>query len=117
MTPESFGIGYSGDWGAKDALLAGGDCWYSVVAGLLPKPALALTRAAQAGNPTEAGRLDRSFAPLWAMFREFGSSRVMFAIAETLGLGPVTPPPPILPLGSAARNRVETALHPLLQAT
>ncbi|EPX75705.1 Dihydrodipicolinate synthase [Salipiger mucosus DSM 16094] len=50
MTPADFAIGYSGDWGAKDALLAGGACWYSVVAGLLPEPALALTRAAQAGH-------------------------------------------------------------------
>ena len=50
MTPDGFAMGYSGDWGAKDALLAGGDCWYSVVAGLLPEPALALTRAAQAGK-------------------------------------------------------------------
>lgn len=48
MTPEGFVIGYSGDWGAKDALLAGGDCWYSVVVGLLPELALALARAAQA---------------------------------------------------------------------
>lgn len=117
MTPESFGIGYSGDWGAKDALLAGGDCWYSVVAGILPEPALALTRAAQAGNATEAERIDNAFAPLWTLFREFGSFRVMFAIAETLGLGPVTPPRPILPLGSPARDRVETALHSLLRAT
>jgi 4-hydroxy-tetrahydrodipicolinate synthase len=117
MTPESFGIGYSGDWGAKDALLAGGDCWYSVVAGLLPEPALALTRAAQAGNATEAERIDNAFAPLWTLFREFGSFRVMFAIAETLDLGPITPPRPILSLGLAARDRVEMALHSLLRGT
>jgi len=116
MTPEGFATGYSGDWGAKDALRAGGECWYSVVAGLLPAPALALTRAAQAGNATEAERIDNAFALLWTLFREFGSFRVMFAIAETLGLGPITPPRPLLPLGPAARDRVEVALQPLLQA-
>ncbi|MFD0982605.1 dihydrodipicolinate synthase family protein [Tropicimonas aquimaris] len=115
MTPEGFAIGYSGDWGAKDALLAGGACWYSVVAGLLPEPALALNRAAQAGNAAEAERIDHAFAPLWALFREFGSFRVMFAIAESLGFGSIAAPRPLLPLDQAYRIRVEDALRPLLQ--
>ena len=115
VTPDGFAVGYSGDWGAKDALLAGGACWYSVVAGLLPEPALALTRASQAGNAAEAERIDHAFAPLWALFREFGSFRVMFTIAEILGLGRITPPRPILPLEPASRERVEVALRPLLQ--
>lgn len=117
MTPEGFAIGYSGDWGARDALLAGATCWYSVIAGLLPELALALTRAAQAGNATEAERIDVAFAPLWALFREFGSFRVMFAIAEILGVAPITPPRPILTLQPADRERVETALRPLMQFT
>ncbi|WP_306007003.1 dihydrodipicolinate synthase family protein [Aquicoccus porphyridii] len=115
VTPDGFAVGYSGDWGAKDALLAGGACWYSVVAGLLPELALALTRASQAGNAAEAERIDHAFAPLWALFREFGSFRVMFTIAEILGLGRITPPRPILPLEPASRERVEVALRPLLQ--
>ena len=115
MTPEGFAIGYSGDWRAKDALLAGGACWYSVVAGLLPEPALALTRAAQAGDAAEAERIDRAFDPLWALFREFGSFRVMFTMAEILGLGRISPPRPILPLEQACRGRVEVALRPLLE--
>lgn len=115
ITPEGFAIGYSGDWGARDALLAGATCWYSVIAGLLPELALALTRAAQTGNATEAERIDMAFAPLWALFREFWSFRVMFVIAETLGFGPITPPRPILALQPADRERVETALHPLIQ--
>lgn len=117
MTPEGFAIGYSGDWGAKDALLAGATCWYSVLAGLLPDLALALTRAAQAGNATEAERIDGAIAPLWALFREFGSFRVMYAIAEILGFSPITPPRPILGLEVAGRERVETALRPLIQFT
>ena len=115
VTPDGFAVGYSGVWGPKDALLAGGACWYSVVAGLLPGPALALTRASQAGNAAEAERIDHAFAPLWALFREFGSFRVMFTIAEILGLGRITPPRPILPLEPASRERVEVALRPLLQ--
>lgn len=113
MTPEGFAIGYSGDWGAKDALLAGGACWYSVVAGLLPEPALALTRAAQTGDTVKAQRIDDAFGSVWELFREFGSFRVMFTIAEILGFGRITPPRPILPLEQARSERVELALRSL----
>jgi 4-hydroxy-tetrahydrodipicolinate synthase len=109
-TPEGFAIGYSGDWGAKDALLAGSACWYSVVAGLLPAQALALTRAAQAGDAAEAERLDLAFRPLWDLFRAYGSFRVMFALSEALGLGRLSPPRPILPLPDTDRLRAESAL-------
>ena len=116
MTPEGFAIGYSGDWGAKDALLSGSACWYSVVAGLLPGPALMLTRAAQAGDAAEAERIDRAFQPIWTLFREFGSFRVIFAMAEVLDLGRVGPQRPVLPLEHADRGRVEVALRHLFEA-
>lgn len=112
-TSSTFSIGYSGDWGAAAALLAGGDAWYSVVAGLLPAEALALTRAAQAGDAAEAARLDGAFQPLWNLFKEFGSFRVMHVIADLLGLCKVAPPRPILPLSAAVRARVESALDHL----
>lgn len=113
MMPASFSIGYSGDWGAADSLLSGGDAWYSVVAGLLPAEALALTRAAMTGDRAEAERLDRAFQPLWSLFKEFGSFRVMYAIADLLDLCRVAPPRPILPLVSAEILRVEAALGSL----
>jgi 4-hydroxy-tetrahydrodipicolinate synthase len=112
-TPEKFAIGYSGDWGAADAMLAGCDCWYSVVAGLLPEPALRLTRAAQGGDSDEAWRIDAAFQPLWALFREFGSFRVMYAIADILDLCRTAPPLPILPPPADARGRIEAALRAL----
>ncbi|WP_312893134.1 dihydrodipicolinate synthase family protein [Ancylobacter sonchi] len=112
-TPADFTIGYSGDWGAAEALLAGGDAWYSVAAGLLPEPALKLTRAAQAGDAAEVRRLDAAFQPLWQLFKEFGSFRVMYVIAELLGLARLQPPRPILPLAGEVRARVEAALRPL----
>lgn len=113
MTPAGFSIGYSGDWGAADSLLSGGDAWYSVVAGLLPGDALALTRAAVAGDRAEAERLDRAFQPLWSLFKEFGSFRVMYAIADLLGLCCVAPPRPVLALGPADVLRVKAALDDL----
>jgi 4-hydroxy-tetrahydrodipicolinate synthase len=109
-TPKGFAIGYSGDWGAAAGLLAGADAWYSVVAGLLPAEALSLTRAAQAGDAAEAERLDQKFQPLWSLFKEFGSFRLMYAIAEALDLCRIEPPRPILPLPAAAKPRVRSAL-------
>lgn len=112
-TPKGFAIGYSGDWGAADALLTGCDAWYSVVAGLLPAPARALTRAAQAGNAAEVARIDAAFEPLWALFRAFGSFRVMYVLADVLGLGTLAPPRPVLPLSDRERGRVEVAVQGL----
>ncbi|WP_433762777.1 dihydrodipicolinate synthase family protein [Brucella anthropi] len=112
-TPPSFAIGYSGDWGAADALLAGADAWYSVVAGLLPDPALALTRAAQSGNNAEAKRINAAFTPLWDLFKTHSSFRVMYVIADLLGLAKIEPPRPILPLGIEVYEQVEAALEHL----
>lgn len=112
-TGKDFGIGYSGDWGAGDALLAGGDAWFSVVAGLLPKIALALTSAATVGNVPEVKRLNEAFEPLWSLFRRFGSIRVMYEVADKLSLSAGSPPPPILPIGSEAAGAVAAALERL----
>ena len=113
QSPQGFAIGYSGDWGAADALLAGCDAWYSVIAGLLPAPALALTRAAQAGEAAEVRHIDAAFSPLWELFRVHGSFRVMFVIAEVLELATIEPPRPILPLPHNERGVVKAALDAL----
>lgn len=117
MVPNHFAIGYSGDWGAKEALLSGADSWFSVIAGLLPEQALALARAAQSRNQPEAERIDRVFAPMWSLFKEFGSYRVMFTIADCLGLGTFSSPRPILPLAPQNYERVQEALLPILKLT
>lgn len=93
--PDDFKIGYSGDWCAAPALLAGADAWHSVVAGLLPVPALRLTRAAMAGDAGETARLQALCAPIWALFEAHGSLRTMYGIAELLGLNVGTAPLPV----------------------
>ncbi|QRM32934.1 dihydrodipicolinate synthase family protein [Microvirga sp. VF16] len=116
LRPDSsgdFAIGYSGDWGAADALLAGADAWYSVVGGLLPDPALRLVRAAQAGDVAEVRRINSHFQPLWDLFKEFGSIRVVYAAANILSLCEALPPRPILPLTDADCRRVASALDAL----
>jgi len=111
--PKDFAIGFSGDWNAAGALLAGGKAWYSVVGGLLPAPALALTRAAQAGDHAEVARIDGLLQPLWALFKALSSFRVMYAGANHLGLTQMQPPRPILPLVAADQRRVAEVLEQL----
>jgi 4-hydroxy-tetrahydrodipicolinate synthase len=110
---EDFAIGYSGDWGCAEAVLQGGDSWYSVIAGLLPVPSLRLLRAAQAGDDAEVSRVEEYFQPLWALFKEFGSFRVVYAAANLLSLTHRQPPLPVMPLSVSDNQRVEEALAKL----
>ena len=111
--PEDFPIGYSGDWGCTAGLLAGGDTWYSVIGGLLPEPALQMTRAALSGHTQVAQRLDSYFRPLWTLFQELGSLRVIYAMARELSLIRTSPPRPVLPLADEDQRRVAEALDEL----
>ena len=84
-----------------------------MIAGLLPEPALALTRAAQSGNKVEAERINAAFTPLWDLFKAYSSFRVMYVIANLLGLAKIAPPRPILPLGTEVYEQIEKALDVL----
>lgn len=112
-TAPGFSLGYSVDAHAAEALLAGGAAWYSVAGGLFPQPCMAIVAAAQAGDAAEARRLNAGLVPLWELFREHTSLRVMYAAANLLGLCRAVPPRPILPLPEAARCRVGEVLGQL----
>src|SRR5207253_8671734 len=64
LIPEHVTIGVSGDAFAATGLNAGCEVWYSVIGGLFPKTALAITRAALSGNAEEATRLSECLNPL-----------------------------------------------------
>lgn len=112
VVPPGFPVGFSGDWHATEALIAGGDAWYGVAAGLFPNACLAIVRAVQAGDVAEARRLDTAMQPLWTLFKEFSSLRVMYAAAAINGVR-ATPPRPILPLPDAVQARIGTVLREL----
>ncbi|WP_334184725.1 dihydrodipicolinate synthase family protein [Novosphingobium sp.] len=93
--PNGFKIGYSGDWCAAPAFLAGAEAWHSVVAGVLPEPAVRLTHAAMAGDADETARLQALCAPMWTLFEKHGGLRTVYGIAEILGLDVGKAPLPV----------------------
>jgi 4-hydroxy-tetrahydrodipicolinate synthase len=111
--PAGFSLGYSADANTAEAMIAGGDVWHSVLAGLFPAPVLAIVRAAQAGDAAEARRLNARLAPIWALFGEFTGLRLAYAAANALGLVNAAPPRPILPLPPAAQARIAQAIAAL----
>jgi 4-hydroxy-tetrahydrodipicolinate synthase len=115
LIPAHVSIGVSGDAFGATGLNAGCETWYSVIGGLFPKTALAITRAAHAGNADEAARLSDRLKPLWALFGQYGGSlRVVAAAAEGLGL--VRQPCLPLPLKAAegaARQQVAALIEAL----
>ena len=112
--PPGFSVGYAGDWNSAEALLAGGDAWYCVAAGLFPNNCLAIVRAVQAGDAAEARRLNGGMQPLWDLFKEFSSLRADLCHRGSQGdQQSRTTTRPILPLPEAAKNRIAQALKEL----
>ena len=74
---------------------------------------MALVRAVQDNDPEEARQLNARLEPLWVLFREFSSLRVIYESADLLGICRAAPPRPILPLAGVARQRVADALKTL----
>lgn len=115
ILPEHVSIGVSGDASGAAGLIAGCDGWYSVIAGTLPGPALAISRAAQQGRAAEAAELSARLEPLWQLFAQLGGSlRVVAAIAEQIGLvGPDCLPRPVHGLAAPDRARVAEVVEQL----
>lgn len=110
--PPGMSVGISGDWMAAEALLAGFDIWYSVIAGLLPSQAKVIVDHVRAGRNLEASEASAELEPLWDLFRKFGSLRVVSALAEEVGLlGTSALPLPLRSLDSEGRDLVAQAVR------
>jgi 4-hydroxy-tetrahydrodipicolinate synthase len=110
---SGFSLGYSVDWHATEAMIAGGDAWYSVLGGLFPKPCLTILAAIAAGDVVEARRLNARLQPMWDLFTTFSSLRVMYAAANLVGICEAELPRPILRLPEAASQRIAKVLSAL----
>ncbi|YAK90620.1 dihydrodipicolinate synthase family protein [Paenarthrobacter nitroguajacolicus] len=110
--PSQTSLGISGDWVAADALLAGCNVWYSVIAGVLPRQARALVDHALAGRRDLALAASAELEPIWSLFRTYGSLRVTAALAEDLGVVPSSALPlPLRGLDAEGREKVAAAIR------
>jgi 4-hydroxy-tetrahydrodipicolinate synthase len=129
--PGRVSLGISGDWAAAEALLAGCDVWYSVIAGLFPKTARVIVNLAQTGQTGQTGQAGQSgptgqrsgqgdlaleasaaLEPVWALFRTYGSLRVVATMAEVLGFVEAPSlPRPLKSLDGEGHTRVQEALR------
>ncbi len=112
-TSPGFSVGHSVDWKSAEALLAGGDVWYSVAAGLFPAACLPLATAAQVGDAPATRALNARLQPLWDLFVAHSSLRVVHAAATLMGLCRTLPPRPILPLADEVQRRIARVLEEL----
>lgn len=112
--PERVSLGISGDAFAAPALTAGCDTWFSVTGGLFPQAAMNITHKALNGMSDEAASYSLALEPLWDLFRQYGSLRVMASAAAILGLTAETclPLPLTMPDGEA-RNKISQVLQRL----
>ncbi|MGB9097468.1 dihydrodipicolinate synthase family protein [Erwinia sp.] len=111
---DDFAVGFSVDWHAPEALYAGGDVWFSVLGGLLPNHAMALTQAALQRDSERMNQLNAELQPMWTLFKTLSSLRVMYCAADILGICQPALPRPLLPLRAEDSKKVEMVLRDLL---
>jgi 4-hydroxy-tetrahydrodipicolinate synthase len=110
--PQGISVGISGDWVAAEALVAGCDVWYSVIAGVLPHQAKTIVDHALAGRHELALKASAELEPVWSLFRTYGGLRVAAALAEDLGLVKSSVlPRPLRGLDSEGREKVAEAIR------
>jgi 4-hydroxy-tetrahydrodipicolinate synthase len=113
VTRPGFSVGYSMDWKAAEAMIAGADAWYSVLGGVFPELCAPIVVAAEAGDASNARDLATRLAPLFDLFVGASSVRVVYAIVNQLGLSNAQPPRPMLPVSQDIARRVEEMLRTL----
>ena len=111
-----FSLGVSVDALATEALLAGADAWYSVLAGTLPQLCVPIVQAVRQGDHARARTLNAALQPVWDLFNAHTSLRTVYTMVNLLGIADAQPPPPILPLGPQARRAVAALLDNLAAA-
>lgn len=104
-------VGYSVDANACEALLAGGQAWYSVMAGVFPAACVDIVESIQAGDAATARAANQRLQPLWDMCVKYSSYRVAHDAASIIGLANSVMPRPILPLSDEAQAELRAVLN------
>lgn len=111
LIPAHVTIGISGDGGAAEGLNAGCEAWYSVIAGLFPCVSLEIMQAAQEGTSEKVLELSHRLDPIWSLFGQYGSLRVIATAAEVAGhVSAPCLPRPLESLQGQARDTLAKAL-------
>lgn len=114
LLPAQVSLGISGDATAVAGLLGGCDAWYSALGGLFPEVLVRITRAAQARDASSAVQMSERLEPIWELFRQHGSLRVVATAAELLGhVQQPCLPDPLKALQGEQRQRLALALEDL----
>jgi len=114
VIPADMSVGISGDHFAAQAVSAGCDGCYSVLGGVLPRVCQKIFAEAAAGDSGRAADLSDRLLPLWLLFRQHGSYRVVSALAEELGLvRHPNLPRPVLGLDESVRKALKDVIERL----
>ncbi|WP_128255823.1 dihydrodipicolinate synthase family protein [Falsirhodobacter deserti] len=87
-------------------MIAGGDAWYSVLAGILPRPCQQIIDAVRAGDHAEAERINIALQPICRLFRDHTSFSVVHEMAGPLAGLTLESPRPVRSCRSARRQRM-----------
>lgn len=109
VLPDDVVLGYSADWGCPDCIMAGGQAWFSAIAGYLPDETATLAQAALNGDRAEVARCNAAFAPLWDLLQTWGSLRVIYAAAHLDQTTTGVLPKPLLPIPDHILPAVQSA--------
>lgn len=89
--------GYAVDLHACEAMIGGGDAWYSTLAGTLPEALVPIMRAIRAGDFEQARKLNQALEPIYQLMRQHSGFRVVHAIANQRGWSCQLPAPLQMP--------------------
>jgi len=103
---KGFSCGYSGDWICAQALLNGADTWYSVLGGVLPEICAKLTRAAKIKDAETAYKINNDLLPIWSLFEEYGSLRVVYEMINQLSFAEAILPKPIKAISEEGKQKI-----------
>lgn len=89
--------GYARDWDCPEVLIAGGQAWYSTLAGTVPEYCVPIMQAIRAGNHAHADQLTRAMQPVWELMQTHTGYRVVHGLANARGWTCQLPKPLTLP--------------------
>lgn len=90
-------LGYAVDANCCEAMINGGNAWYSTLAGTMPELLVPIMNAIKSGNFSQARELNKAIEPYYQMMRKHSGYRIVHALANKRGWACNPPAPLSLP--------------------